>query len=92
MFNDPICAIATPYGVGAISIIRCSGENCHQLVNQIFKGKDLTKAKPNTINYGYIVDEGQAIDEVLISIFKAAPACGGGGISLRKMTEGAAFP
>ena len=90
MFNDPICAIATPYGVGAISIIRCSGENCHQLVNQIFKGKDLTKAKPNTINYGYIVDEGQAIDEVLISIFKA-PHCFTGEESLEINCHGGIY-
>jgi tRNA modification GTPase len=50
---DDICAIATPYGVGAISVIRCSGENSIELVNKIFKGKDLTKCKANTINYGY---------------------------------------
>ena len=30
---EPICAIATPYGVGAISIIRCSGEGSLELVN-----------------------------------------------------------
>ena len=72
--NDPICAIATPYGVGAISIIRCSGHNCLNLVNNIFKGKDLTKAKANTLNYGYIVDEGQTLDEVMVSVFHA-PHC-----------------
>ena len=42
---DDICAIATPYGVGAISVIRCSGENSIELVNKIFKGKDLTKCR-----------------------------------------------
>ena len=55
---DNICAIATPYGVGAISVIRCSGENSIEIVNKIFKGKDLTKVNPNTINYGYIIYEG----------------------------------
>ncbi len=70
MINDAICAIATPYGVGAISIIRCSGFNSIKLVNDIFKGKDLTKVKGNTINYGYIEDDGVIIDEVMVSVFK----------------------
>ena len=39
MFNDTICAIATPYGVGAISIIRVSGNDAISIVNKIFKGK-----------------------------------------------------
>lgn len=68
---DDICAIATPYGVGAISVIRCSGENSIELVNKIFKGKDLTKCKANTINYGYIMDKDSIVDEVMVSIFKA---------------------
>ena len=68
---DDICAIATPYGVGAISVIRCSGKNSIELVNKIFKGKDLTKCKANTINYGYIMDKDSIIDEVMVSIFKA---------------------
>ncbi len=68
MFDD-ICAISTPYGVGAISIVRCSGPNSIKLVNNIFKGKDLTKAKAYTINYGHIVDKDEVIDEVLCNIY-----------------------
>ncbi len=68
---DNICAIATPYGTGAISIIRCSGPNAIELVNQVFKGKDLTKTKSHTIHYGYILDEDKIVDEVLCNIFKA---------------------
>ena len=40
---DNICAIATPYGTGAISIIRCSGPKAIEYVNNIFKGKNLNK-------------------------------------------------
>ena len=68
---DDICAIATPYGVGALSIIRCSGENSIKLVSNIFKGKDLTKVNPNTINYGYILNNGEIVDEVMVSVFHA---------------------
>lgn len=69
--EDTICAIATASGVGAISIIRVSGEDSINIVNKIFKGKDLTKVDSHTINYGFIIDENKIkIDEVLISIMK----------------------
>ena len=67
--QDNICAIATPYGVGAISIIRCSGPDAIKYVNNIFKGTDLTKVKSHTINYGYIVDKDTIIDEVLCNVY-----------------------
>ena len=66
---DNICAIATPYGVGAISIIRCSGPNSIELVNKVFKGKDLTKCKSHTINYGFIMDNNEVVDDVVCNIF-----------------------
>ena len=47
---ENICAIATPYGVGAISIVRASGPDAITLVNNVFKGKDLTKVNGYTIN------------------------------------------
>ena len=71
MFNDTICAIATPYGVGAISVIRVSGDDAIFIVNKVFKGKSLEEAKPNTIHYGYIIDGKDIIDEVMVSVFHA---------------------
>ena len=68
--NDTICAIATAQGIGAISIIRVSGEEATTIVNKIFKGKDLTKVESHTINYGHIVDKDEIIDEVLVSVMK----------------------
>lgn len=69
--NETICAIATSQGVGSIAIIRVSGDNAINIVNKIFKGKDLTKVKSHTINYGHIMDKDQEIDEVLVSVMKA---------------------
>lgn len=69
--NDTIAAISTTLGVGAIAIIRVSGDNAINIVNKIFKGKDLTTVESHTINYGYIVDKDKKIDEVLVSIMKA---------------------
>ena len=65
---DTICAISTALGVGAISIVRVSGPNAIEIVNKIFKGKDLRKVDSHTINYGYIMDNNEIVDEVLVSV------------------------
>ena len=69
--QDTICAIATANGVGALGIIRLSGENAVEIAQKCFKGNDLIKAKSHTVHYGYIVDEQEQIDEVLVSVFLA---------------------
>ena len=70
--NDTICAIATSQGVGAISIIRVSGEEAVDIVAKIFKGNNLKEVSSHTINYGKIVDKsGNIIDEVLVSVMLA---------------------
>lgn len=71
--NDTICAIATSQGVGAIAIIRVSGDESVEIVNKLFKGKDLTKVESHTINYGKIVDltDNKIVDEVLVSVMLA---------------------
>lgn len=71
--NDTICAIATSQGVGAIAIIRVSGDEAIEIVNKLFKGKDLTKVSSHTINYGKIIDplDNKIIDEVLVSVMLA---------------------
>jgi tRNA modification GTPase len=56
MNQDTICALATANGVGAIGIIRVSGEESFEIVNKVFQGKDLTKVKSHTVHYGFIVD------------------------------------
>lgn len=95
--NDTIVAISTALGVGAISIVRLSGNEAIEIVNNCFKGKDLTKVQSHTINYGHIVDKDEIIDEVLISIMKAPKTyttedvveinCHGGIISTKRILE-----
>jgi len=68
--EDTIAAISTALGVGAISIIRVSGEKSISIVNKIFD-KNLTTAKSHTIHYGHIVDKKEIIDEVLVSVMHA---------------------
>ena len=69
--NDTICAISTALGVGAISIIRVSGEEAINKVANLFDGKNLNEVKSHTIHYGHIINNGEIIDEVLVTILKA---------------------
>ncbi len=95
--NDTIVAISTALGVGAISIVRLSGNEAIEIVNNCFKGKDLTKVESHTINYGHIIDNDEVIDEVLVSIMKAPKTyttedvveinCHGGIISTKRILE-----
>ncbi|MDA9234492.1 tRNA uridine-5-carboxymethylaminomethyl(34) synthesis GTPase MnmE [Polaribacter sp.] len=72
--KDTIIALATPSGVGAISVIRLSGEKAIQIVDANFrsvrKNKVLKNAKTHTIHLGHIMSNGMILDEVLVSIFK----------------------
>ncbi|WP_158837792.1 tRNA uridine-5-carboxymethylaminomethyl(34) synthesis GTPase MnmE [Polaribacter sp. L3A8] len=72
--NDTIIALATPAGVGAISVIRLSGENAITIVDAFFKsvrkGKLLINQKSHTIHLGHIVQNEMLLDEVLVSVFK----------------------
>ena len=66
-------ALATAAGVGAIAVIRVSGKDTFALVGSVFRhpaGKRLADAKGHTILFGRIMDGGEAVDEVLVSVFK----------------------
>ncbi len=68
--SDIIVALATPPGVGAIGVIRLSGPKSIALMDVIFKGKILAKQASHTAHFGRIeTADGQAIDEVLVTIF-----------------------
>ncbi len=68
--NDTIAAISTAQGIGAISIIRVSGDDSINIVNRVFSC-DLSMVKSHTIHYGYIIDNGALVDEVLVSVMRA---------------------
>ena len=67
--EDTIIALATPQGVGAIGVIRLSGNDAIKLVNEVFKAKDLAQQESHTIHFGTIRDGDKILDEVLISLF-----------------------
>jgi tRNA modification GTPase len=71
--EDTIVALATPAGVGAISIIRISGNKAFDATDKFFSGKVKIKdSASHTIHYGDIKNQdGEHIDDVLVSVFKA---------------------
>ena len=68
--NDTIVAISTALGVGAISIVRLSGAEAIEIVNKCFKGKNLEEVESHTINHGFIYENNEMIDEVLVSVMR----------------------
>lgn len=68
--SDTIIALATPQGSGALGIIRISGPDSFQIVNQLFDKKELSKQASHTLHYGLLRDGAEIIDEVILSLFK----------------------
>ena len=75
MKTDTIAAIATGLSNSGIGIIRVSGDEAINIVNKIYKNKNnehsLYKYKSHTIHYGFIYDNDNVIDEVMVSVFIA---------------------
>lgn len=74
MFFDTIAGISTPRGEGGIGIIRISGTEAFEILEKIFvpkSKKKISELKNFSINYGHIVDRGEVVDEVMVSIMKS---------------------
>jgi tRNA modification GTPase len=71
MIFDTIVAKTTADGTSAINIIRISGTDSFDIVNQIFSGPKLNNKPSHSVHYGHIVDQDKTVDEVLVSVFKA---------------------
>ncbi len=74
LVNETIVAIATPMSSSGIGIIRISGANAFTIADRLYESKNgkkvLSKQNSHTIHYGYIKDQSETLDEVLVSIMK----------------------
>ncbi len=72
--NDTIVALASPFGMGAIAVIRLSGANAFKIIDSVFTFKNknikITDLKTHTIHLGFLKDGNTIVDEVLASIFR----------------------
>lgn len=66
---ETIVALATPPLKSALAIVRLSGDDCFFIVSKFFT-KNLEKVEKNTIFHGYIKDEEDYVDEVVLLAYK----------------------
>jgi tRNA modification GTPase len=69
-FSDTIIAIATPPGIGAIGVIRMSGNKAIEIIDSIFPAKDLSAQPSHTLHVGVLKNNEETIDEVVVALFK----------------------
>ncbi|MCK9305487.1 MAG: tRNA uridine-5-carboxymethylaminomethyl(34) synthesis GTPase MnmE [Bacteroidales bacterium] len=72
--SETICAISSPPGVGALAVIRISGKNSIFIISRLFepfKGSTLSETRSHSLRYGVIKREGEILDEVVVSLFRA---------------------
>ena len=101
MYHDTIAAIGTAMSHSGIGIVRISGAEAVAVADRIFRFKKkklkLSQVNTHTIHYGYIVEEDQVIDEVLVSVMKGPHSytaedvveinCHGGVLVMRRILE-----
>lgn len=73
--TDTIAAIATAMSDSGIGIIRISGDEAIEIVDRIYRSrsakKRLTEVESHTIHYGFIYNENELVDEVMVAVMKA---------------------
>lgn len=101
MYRETIAAISTAVSESGIGIIRISGEDAFLVIDKIYRSKDnkkiLSKAPSHTIHYGYICDNNEVIDEVLVMIMRGPRSftaedtveinCHGGVYAMKRILE-----
>ena len=100
MKTDTIAAIATAMTSSGIGIIRISGGQAFEVIEKIFKkknGEKIDLSRSHTVQYGYICDQDEVIDEVLVLIMKGPHSytaedtveidCHGGVLMMKKILE-----
>lgn len=73
--SDTICAVSTPFGNGAIAVVRMSGPEAFNICEKIFvpnqKSAKIKDSVSHSMHFGKILnDDGTLLDEVIVSFFK----------------------
>ena len=69
-WDDTIVALATPPGVGAIGVIRLSGEKAIEIANNLFPSKNLAEQAAHAAHVGLLQEGNRILDEVVVTLFK----------------------
>lgn len=98
---DTIAAIATALSASGIGIIRISGPESRKIAARVYRSKggrkDIRVVPSHTINYGFIYDGEETIDEVLVMVMDGPRSytgedtveidCHGGVLAMRKILD-----
>ncbi|MCM1333275.1 MAG: tRNA uridine-5-carboxymethylaminomethyl(34) synthesis GTPase MnmE [Bacteroides sp.] len=69
--DDTICAVSTAPGVGGIAVIRVSGKNAIEIVDEIWHGKSLSTVGSHTVHLGDLIDDrGEVLDNAVATVFR----------------------
>ena len=69
---ETICAVSTPHGMGGIAVIRVSGDDALDIVQQRWQGMPIAEMASHTAHLGHILDsQGEILDEAVLTIFRA---------------------
>ncbi|ACD91396.1 tRNA modification GTPase TrmE [Chlorobium limicola DSM 245] len=100
--EDPIAAIATPLGVGALAVIRISGSGVLDIAQGLFRKSghfdfQLRESKGFTAHFGRVYDRDGLVDEVIALVFRSPNSytredmvefsCHGGPVVVRHMLQ-----
>ena len=69
--KDTICAISTPAGIGAIAVVRASGDEAFEKLTPLFPNINLYSLPPQSAKFTQIFDNDQVIDQVVVLKFAA---------------------
>lgn len=99
--KDTIAAVATAMTASGIGIIRISGPESRSITGKIYRSKGgkkkIEEVASHTINYGFIWDEEELIDEVLVMVMDGPRSytgedtveidCHGGVLAMKRVLE-----
>ncbi|MDR1120736.1 MAG: tRNA uridine-5-carboxymethylaminomethyl(34) synthesis GTPase MnmE [Dysgonamonadaceae bacterium] len=75
MEKTTICAISTAPGVGGVAVIRLSGPDALRIAEHVYKPvsrkESVSEQEPYTLSFGYIMQENEVLDNVLLAVFRA---------------------
>ena len=70
--GDTICAISTPQGRGGIAVVRISGQQALDIVQQRWQGKPLADMATHTVHLGQLTDtSGDILDQAVLTVYRA---------------------
>ena len=99
--TDTIAAVATAMTASGIGIIRMSGPDSRKIAGKVYRSKGgkkrIEEVSSHTINYGFICDGEETIDEVLVMVMDGPRSytgedtveidCHGGVLAMKRVLE-----